>query len=277
MNCNSMCLLLNAVFRRASVPTNICLLILWSTWLSAFLRTTISLGQENAWCTCTSILVSSDCILCIVCCVCVIFFLGSSSTSITTMERAELLCALFVDDDGDLDEDELLLAASVEFGNACGSFLTLPLLPPRLDLFAWDYNMCLEHFRFSREQLVSLAIGLRIPERFTALCRATWRSKAALSLIFNSMLHWLWQRWGQLVSDPFNQPNFIASRTFEWKSSRVATWGSRDANKSNNANVWPGQSLQLENHFRVALDNSNRIFDLLMLLIARTTGVELQI
>ena len=49
----------------------------------------------------------------------------------------------------------------------------------------------------------------------------------------------------------------LASRTFEWKSSRVATWGSRDANKSNNANVWSGQSLQLENLFWLALDNSD--------------------
>ena len=36
--------------------------------------------------------------------------------------------------------------------------------------------------------------------------------------------------------------------------------------------MWPGQSSQLENLFRVALDNSNRIFDLLMLLIM-TNGV----
>ena len=53
-----------------------------------------------------------------------------------------------------------------------------------------------------------------------------------------------------------------------WCRSQART--SRDANKSNNANgnvhyVWPGQSPQLENLFRVALDHPNRISDLLML------------
>ena len=92
------------------------------------------------------------------------------------MERAELLCALFVDapEGGDLDENELLLlATSVEFGNTRGCFLLLSLLPPRLDLFALDDDVCLERFRFSRAQLVSLVTELQIPERFTALCRTT--------------------------------------------------------------------------------------------------------
>ena len=45
------------------------------------------------------------------------------------MERAELLCALFVDahEDGDLDEDELLLlAASVEFVMPVGAVFYRP-------------------------------------------------------------------------------------------------------------------------------------------------------
>ena len=51
------------------------------------------------------------------------------------------------------------------------------------------------------------------------------RSKAVLSLILNTMLLWLWQRWGHLVTDPFNQPYFTAGRVAGYSQATARTTG----------------------------------------------------
>ena len=149
---------------------------------------------------------------------------------------------LVAHDDGDLDDDDLLvLAAMVEFASARGLLrIDFSLyLGDRLHLSSLDGEICLSRFRFTRKQIEELMIGMQIPDEFRSPCRTKWfgldgllivlrrlpyparladlvsefgRSEAVLSLIFNTMLGWIWTRWGHVLSNPFAQPYFTASR-----------------------------------------------------------------
>ena len=153
-------------------------------------------------------------------------------------ECAQLLCGLLVvdHDDGHLDDEELiLLVTAVEFADARCLLLPLLEIPGRIDLSSLNDAECKLKFRFTRRQICCVHEALQVPDRFRLPCRQVWsgmegflvllrrlcypnrlddlcrefgRSKAALSLIFNRMLVWIWERWGRLVTNPFQQPYF---------------------------------------------------------------------
>eukprot|EP00117_Sycon_ciliatum_P000061 scpid102223/ scgid1579/ len=157
-------------------------------------------------------------------------------------EKSAVLCCLFLlaHDEGDLDDEELLmLIGGVELCAARGLLVGPQEIGIRLDFNLLDDDVCLRQFRFTHRQLEELFIALQVPHRFRAPCRTTWngmegllillrrlaypdrlgmlceefgRSKPVLSLIINSMLMWIWERWGGLLENPFAQPFFTPER-----------------------------------------------------------------
>eukprot|EP00117_Sycon_ciliatum_P001173 scpid84873/ scgid1579/ len=157
-------------------------------------------------------------------------------------EKSAVLCCLFLlaHDEGDLDDEELLmLIGGVELCAARGLLVGPQEIGIRLDFNLLDDDVCLRQFRFTHRQLEELFIALQVPHRFRAPCRTTWngmegllillrrlaypdrlgmlceefgRSKPVLSLIINSMLMWIWERWGGLLENPFAQPYFTQGR-----------------------------------------------------------------
>ena len=91
-------------------------------------------------------------------------------------EQLDELTALLLiaHEDGDLDEEELLLLACVaEDAAAC-------LLPPlqfvgrKLCFDQLNEEACIRRFRFKKEQLRLLYEALEVPARFTSPIRVTW-------------------------------------------------------------------------------------------------------
>ena len=81
------------------------------------------------------------------------------------------------------------------------------------------------------EGLLVLLRRLCYPSRLSDLCDGFRRSKPVLSLIFNTMLMWMWRRWGHLLKDPFTQGFFSAER--------VATYSTKITEKvSPGLHVW---------------------------------------
>ena len=186
-----------------------------------------------------------------------------TAVSMDSCDGCDILGALLLvaHDDGDLDDDDLLvLAAMEEFASARGLLrIDFSLhLGNRLHLSSLDDEMCSSRFRFTRKQIEELMIGMQIPDEFRSPCRTKWfgldgllivlrrlayparladlvsevgRSEAVLSLIFNTMLGWISTRWGHVLSNPFAQPYFTASR--------IASYARAVRQKSSvNLDVW---------------------------------------
>ena len=149
-------------------------------------------------------------------------------------EQLDQLTALLLiaHEDGDLDEEELLLLACVEEDAAASLLPPLQFVGRKLCLDQLDEEACVRRFRFKKEQLHLLYEALEVPDRFTSPIRVKWtglegllvllrrlayparlgdlceefgRSKGVLSVIFSTMLIWIWELWGTLVTDPFTR------------------------------------------------------------------------
>ena len=150
-------------------------------------------------------------------------------------EQLDQLSALLLiaHEDGDLDEEELLLLLACVEEDAAASLLPpLQFVGRKLCLDQLDEEACVRRFRFKKEQLHLLSEALEVPDRFTSPICVTWtglegllvllrrlayparlgdlceefgRSKGVLSVIFSTMLIWIWERWGTLVTDPFTR------------------------------------------------------------------------
>lgn len=177
-------------------------------------------------------------------------------------EPEDLLNLLFILawDDGDLEDDELLvLFRVVEIAARRGLLVGPQEIPMRLHASSLDDETCLRRFRFTRRQLNLLYDALKIPDSFTDVSRTRWsgmdgllvllrrlsypnrlgdlveefgRSKPVLSLIFNTMLAWIWQHWSHLITDAFNSPYFTPGRKDSYcraiknrSSVDLAIWG----------------------------------------------------
>ena len=124
----------------------------------------------------------------------------------------------------------------------------------------WTMKFVCVAFASPGRKIEELMIGMQIPDEFRSPCRTKWfglngllivlrrlayparladlvsefgRPEAVLSLIFNTMVGWIWTRWGNVLSNPFAQPYFTASRTASYakavrqKSSvNLDVWGS---------------------------------------------------
>ena len=64
----------------------------------------------------------------------------------------------------------------------------------------------------SLEGLLVLLRRLSYPARLGDLCEEFGRSKPVLSLIFNTMLQWVWERYSGTLMDPFTRPYFTQER-----------------------------------------------------------------
>ena len=62
------------------------------------------------------------------------------------------------------------------------------------------------------EGLLVVLRRLVYANRFGDLVNEFGRSKAALSMIFNCMLIWIWRNWGHVLSNPFERPYFTPKR-----------------------------------------------------------------
>ncbi len=172
-------------------------------------------------------------------------------------EELGLLSALLLlsHEEGDIDEEELLLLLVILQNNAFAALLPpLQFVGRRLCLDSLDAETCLRRFRFRKSQMYELFEAMDMPVRFVAPCRTSWssmegllvlvrrlaypsrlgdlceefgRSKPVLSLIFNSMLVWLWERWGGLITDPFTKPYFTEERIDSYANA-VATKAGAD-------------------------------------------------
>ena len=99
-----------------------------------------------------------------------------TAVSMDSCDSCDILGALLLvaHDDGDLDDDDLLvLAAMVEFASARGLLrIDFALhLGNRLHLSSLDDEICLSRFRFTRKQIEELMIGMQIPDDFRSPCR----------------------------------------------------------------------------------------------------------
>ena len=177
------------------------------------------------------------------------------------LDDKELILLVVDHDNGHLDDEELiLLVAAVEIADARCLLLPLLEIPGRIDLSSLDDAECKLKFPFTRVCCVHEA--LQVPDRFRLpgrlvwsgmdgflvllrrlchpnrlddLCREFGRSKAALSLIFNRMLVLIWERWGRLVTNPFQQPYFTQALLDDYSTAFGATtsidlrvWGLTD-------------------------------------------------
>lgn len=176
-------------------------------------------------------------------------------------EETDLLRSLLVlaEDDGDIDEDELLLLlVALEADSAIAALPLLQYIGPRLCLDKLDDETCLRRFRLRRVEVYRLQEALHMPQQFSSPCRSHWsgtegllvllrrlsyparlgdlceefgRSKPGLSIIFNCTLIWMWETWGSLLTEPFTKPFFTAAR--------VASYSDAIAFKSGvNLHVW---------------------------------------
>ena len=107
------------------------------------------------------------------------FVFLKTAVSMDSCDGCDILGALLfvAHDDGDLDDDDLLvLAAMVEFASARGLLrIDLSLhLGNRLHLSSLDDEICLSRFRFTRKQFEELMIGMQIPDEFRSPCRTKW-------------------------------------------------------------------------------------------------------
>eukprot|EP00117_Sycon_ciliatum_P014943 scpid101655/ scgid14999/ len=128
-------------------------------------------------------------------------------------------------DDGDLEQDELLfLVTGIHYAAARGMLISHRIVPMRLDIASPDDETCIRRFRFTGQQLKDLCFALQVPQnyrspdcqtkwsgmegllillrrlcypsRLSDLCDEFGRSKPVLSLIFNTMLMWIWLEMG---------------------------------------------------------------------------------
>lgn len=175
-------------------------------------------------------------------------------------EEFDQLCTLLLisHEEGDLDEEELLLLLASTMDDAANSLLPpLQFIGRRLCIEELDDETCLRRFRLRRGHIYELREALHLPPRFSSPCRVTWtslegllvllrrlayparlgdlceefgRSKPVLSVIFNTMLIWTWERWGALLTDPF-------ARYLDQE--RIASYSRAVAGKSNvDLNIW---------------------------------------
>ena len=91
-------------------------------------------------------------------------------------EQLDQLTALLLiaHEDGNLDEEELLLLACVAEDAAAGLLPPLQFVGRKLCLDQLDEEACVRRFRFQKEQLHPLYEALEVPTRFTSPIRVTW-------------------------------------------------------------------------------------------------------
>ena len=108
-----------------------------------------------------------------------------------------------------------------------------------------DEETCLRRFRFTSPEIRRLYDALHVFPNYTAPCRTSWtgmegllvllrrltwpsrlgdlceefgRSTAVLSTIFNHMLSWLCETWGDVITNPFEKPFFTQERVASYRA-----------------------------------------------------------
>ena len=148
-------------------------------------------------------------------------------------------------ENGEIDEEELLLLlVALEDDAYTASLPLLQYIGPRLCLDDLDEETCLRRFRFQRRELYQLRDALNMPFEFSSPCRSSWssiegllvllrrltyparlgdlceefgRSKAGLSIVFNYTLLWIWETWGDLITEPLTKPYLTAERVASYE------------------------------------------------------------
>ena len=147
--------------------------------------------------------------------------------------NAQLLLALLLveHEDGNLDEDELLLFVHGIMPDFPSNLIQS--IGNRLVFEGIDQETCIRRFRFTKPQVLELVHRLGLPDvmrspsrhswtglegllvvlrrlsypgRLGELCEEFGRSKSALSIVFNFTLLWIYNRWDGLLTDPFTHP-----------------------------------------------------------------------
>ena len=154
----------------------------------------------------------------------------------------QILLGMFIieHDEGNQDDEDLLLpSAAVEVGDLRGFFTLLQEISLRPDFFQLGNQDFLLRYRFTRLQMCWIHTALAFPPSFSAPCRTTWsnmegllimlrklafsarlsdlctefgRSTSSLLKISNILMVWVWNRWGQLLTNPFAQHFFTADQ-----------------------------------------------------------------
>ena len=155
--------------------------------------------------------------------------------------------------DDNLDEEELLLlVAGVEDDAKRRLLLPLQVIGGRVCLDDLTEEQVVSRFRFTKTQLEKLFVVLRFPDKMHGSCRVAWsgmegllvllrrlsypnklrelaeefgRSKAALSIIFNTTLIWFTRQWGHILENPFTRPYFTQARLETYTASVAAVVG----------------------------------------------------
>eukprot|EP00117_Sycon_ciliatum_P008748 scpid107408/ scgid11316/ len=94
---------------------------------------------------------------------------------------------LISNDDGDIDEETLLLLRMTLDEKSVRPPQSIP--ETRISLENSDDDCCLRRFRFTGAELRELCAGLRLPHRMTSPCRVSWSGMEGLLVVLRRLVY----------------------------------------------------------------------------------------